>query len=369
MEQSVETSPIETTAAPVSLDTSTVHEQEEKALGDVWDRIVQTNGATRGDDGKFTKTIEHNPVGANTETTGDEPLEGGEAGEAETVVESSTPTAVEVPLPSNWRGLEETWEKIPADIRPAVKAHADKLQQQASDLGREVAAFKPLGETVQKYKDYFGGSRGNYKPHEAMDYLFGLQKNMDDDPINTLLSIADTYELRPVLAQMFGVGGEAVNPDTQSLLTEIGQLKRMLQESSDPSKISSLIDKRLNEDRVTTQVNEVISRTATKEAMPLYSEVEAELPFYISKAWAKLGESASQEAVLKSAYDMAVNADPDLRSKVAAPKVAATNTDPARLAAAKNANQSNLRSTSTGNTRKLTEVEELGAVYDKANKG
>lgn len=334
----------------------------EDEMGAIWDRIERDNGAARDQSGKFASTKEE----AAPVEVAEEPLEGGEEGAADRVAESSTPAAVEVPLPSNWRGLEDAWEKIPADIRPAVREHAERLHQQAAKLGQEVSAYKPIGEVIQKYKDYFGGSRGNYKPHEGIDYLFNLQRQMDDAPFDTLMQIADTYGLRQELATRFGAGGEAVNPDTQSLLTEIGQLKRMLQETSDPDKISSLIDQKLNEDRVTTQVKEVISRTS--KDMPLYAEVEAELPFFISKAWAKLGETASQDAVLKLGYDMAVNADPDLRGKVAAPKVAATNTDPARLAAAKNANQSNLRSTSPGKPRELTDDEALAAAWDKAQR-
>jgi hypothetical protein len=334
-------------------------------MGAVWDRIERDNNAARDASGKFTTTIEHDPA---EEPAGQAPLEGGEEGAADRVAESSTPAAVEVPLPSNWRGLEEAWEKIPVDIRPAVREHAEKLHQQAAKLGQEVSAYKPIGEVIQKHKDYFDGTKYSYKPHEGIDYLFNLQRKMDDSPFDTLMEIADTYGLRQELATRFGAGGEAVNPDTQSLLTEIGQLKSMLRENSDPNKISSLIDQRLNADRVTTQVNDVISRTATKEAMPFYADVEAELPFFISKAWAKLGETASQDAVLKLGYDMAVNADPDLRAKVAAPKVAATNTDPARLAAAKNANQSNLRSTSPGKPRELTNDEALAEAWDKAQR-
>ena len=340
----------------------------EDEMGAIWDRIERDNNAARDASGRFASTKEETAAVEATPDA-DAPLEGGEAGEAETVAESSTPAAVEVPLPSNWRGLEETWAKIPAEARPAVKAHMEKLQQQASDLGREVATYKPVNDVVNNYKEYFDGTAGSYKREDAVNFLFNLQRQMDQKPVETLLEIADRYQLRPHLAEMFGAGSTSINPDTQALLSEISQLKTYLGRVNDPNVIDERITKKLNEDRVANQVNEVISRTATKEAMPLYSDVEAELPFYINKAWAKLGETASQDAVLKLGYDMAINADPDLRSKVAAPKVAATNTDPARLAAAKNANQSNLRSTSTGKTRELSDEEALGAAWDKATKG
>ena len=78
--------------------------------------------------------------------------------------------------------------------------------------------------------------------------------------------------------------------------------------------------------------------------------------------------AATQETVLKNALDMAINADPDLRTKAAALKAAAAN-DPGRVAAAKRANETNIRSTSTGKERKLTEEEELALAWDKAQRG
>jgi hypothetical protein len=65
---------------------------------------------------------------------------------------------------------------------------------------------------------------------------------------------------------------------------------------------------------------------------------------------------------------MAINADPDLRTKAAALKAAAAN-DPGRVAAAKRANETNIRSTSTDKGRKLSEEEELGLAWDKAQRG
>src|SRR5262249_9544936 len=132
---------------------------------------------------------------------------------------------------------------------------------------------------------------------------------------------------------------------------------------ADPSKIDQRITRKLDEERETDKVNELISRVS--KDMPLYDQIpEPDLVSFIHMAKQKLDGTASQEAVLKRAYDMAINADPDLRAKAAALKSAAA-ADPDRIAAAKRANETNIRSTSTGKTRQLTPEEELGAVYDK----
>lgn len=329
-------------------------------LGAVWDRLERDNGAARDEGGKFAST---NP--APVEEAGNEPLEGGE-GEASAAAEPSTPVAVGVPLPSSWRGKEELWGKIPEDLKEPLRAHQEELHKTLSQQGQALSAYKPIGDVVQKYSDYFGGARGNYKPAEAIDYLFNLQRAMDDSPVETLLQIADTYELRPKLAEMFGGQGGGENSESV-LLAKISQLENTIRGMSDPTKIDQRISEKMRESQAEQEANSVVSRVS--KDMPLYADIpEADLVHFINRSWAKLGNTASQEAVLKSAYDMAINADPDLRAKAAALKSAAVQ-DPAKVAAAKRANESNIRSTSTGRQRELTDDELLGQVWDKNQRG
>jgi hypothetical protein len=330
---------------------------EDDALGAVFDTVSKEEISTRDANGRFTS------ANAAAET-GKEPLEGGEGGEPKTG-EISTPPG-QVPLPSNWRGKEDLWGKIPTDLREPIRAHQEELHKTLSQQGQALSAYKPLSDVLTNYKDYFGGERGNYKPHEAVEYLFSLQRQMDDDPVNTLLSIADTYELRPHLQKMFGgaagEGGQAA-PNESALLAKISQLESTIRTMGDPSKIDQRITQKLDEVRAFGEVDSLVSRLSPD--MPLYEEIpEPDLVSFIHMAKQKLGGAASQEAVLKRAYDMAVNADPDLRAKAAALKTAASS-NPDQIAAAKRANQANLRSTSTGKTRQLTQEEELGAVFDK----
>ncbi len=346
------------TAAPVG------NVDADAELGAVWDRIERDNGAAR-DNGKFvsTKVIEHDPSETQTDT---KPLEGGE-GEAAAVAETSTPEAVEVPLPSSWRGKDDLWAKIPADLKEPLRAHQEELHKTLSQQGQALSAYKPIGDVIQKYSDYFDGRRASYKPAEAVEYMFNLQRQMDSNSLETLLQIADTYELRPKLAEMFGGQGGEQTDNSQVLLAKISQLESTLREMGDPSKIDARITSKLKEDREFSQVEEEISRVS--KDMPLYAEIpEQDMVYFINKSWEKLGNTASKEAVLKSAYDMAINADPDLRAKAAAAKAAASG-DPERVAAAKRANSTNIRSTSTGKTRELTDDELLGQVWDKNQRG
>lgn len=347
--ESVEASTIDTQAA------EQVTVSDEQELGAVWDRIERDNGAARSEDGKFT----------STQSADDPPEEGGE-GEAAAAAETST-QAVSVPLPSNWNGKDELWGKIPEDLREPIKVIQEEFHQKLSQMGRELSAVKPIGETVAKYSEYFDGRAGNYKPAEAIDYLFNLQRSMDKQPLETLIQIADTYKLRPVLAQMFSQTEGQQGNGEQVLLAKIGELESTIRSMADPSRIDQRISQKFEENRATSEAEGVFSRVSND--IPLANEVSQEdLVHFIGRAWAKLGDTASKEAVLRQAYDMAINADPDLRTRSAAHKSAAV-TDASKVAAAKRATQVNVTSTSTGKTRDLTEDEELAQVWDKNQKG
>jgi hypothetical protein len=340
---------------------------EDDALGAAFDRVARDNGAARGDGGRFAATNDDgaaaDDLGDNAEAGNDEPLEGG-GGEERKAGDPSTPPA-EVPLPSSWRGKDDLWAKIPAELKEPLRAHQEELHKTLSQQGQVLSTYRPVVDVFQNYKEYFNGERGSYKPEEAVDYLFNLQRQMDQNPVETLLQIADTYELRPKLAEMFGAagGGDGGDGNNAVLLARIGQLENTIRSMGDPSKIDQRITQKLTEERQFGEVDQVIGRVS--KDMPLYDQIpEPDLVSFIHMSKQKLGGSASHEAVLKRAYDMAINADPDLRAKAAALQTAAAG-DPDRVAAARRANATNLRSTSTGKTRELTQEEELGAVYDK----
>ncbi|MCP2134594.1 hypothetical protein J2S28_001646 [Rhizobium sp. SLBN-94] len=339
--------------------------QADADLGAVWDRMERDNGSARDDAGKFTSNAAEEALGPDAGNDVSEPLEGGEGEEAK-AGEPSTPP-VGVPLPSSWRGKEALWGKIPDDVKEDLRVHQEELHKTLSQQGQALSTFKPVMDVFSNYKEYFGGERGNYKPHEAVDYLFNLQRQMDNDPLNTLMQIADTYELRSEIQKMFRgeapAEGQQPTQDNAALLTKISQLENTIRSMGDPSRIDERITTKLTEDREIKEIDDLIGRTS--KDMPLYDQIpEPDLVSFIHMAKQKLGGSASKEAVLKRAYDMAVNADPDLRAKAAALQGAADN-DPAKVAAARKANSTNIRSTSTGKPREATEEELLGSVWDK----
>ncbi|MBZ9693933.1 hypothetical protein [Mesorhizobium sp. CO1-1-9] len=343
---------------------------EDAALGAVWDKMERDNGAER-DGGKF---VSPDP-GKRAEATATASPQGGDGGEP--AGDGLTPGAGSVPLPDNWKGLQGAdvvkgaWEKTPAEIRAFVAAREQDLQSRLSDHGRQIAAAKPVQEAIEKFAHYFDPVKGRktadgsvVTPARAIEFLFQAQANLDAAPVESLLALADSYGVRDKLAAAFG---QTVQQGESELRREIAGLKQMLASAHNPATIDDRINQKLQERTDQQSAAEELTRLSADK--PLYSEIpEVDMVEAIHKARRKLGDAASKEAVFTMAYDMAVNADPDLRAKAAAAKPAASN-GAAKVESARRAAAVNIPSTASGRGRALTEDEELAAVYDRNQKG
>ena len=266
----------------------------------------------------------------------------------------SSPLAGAVPLPANWRGMEGEWGKIPAEVQARIAQRDAELHTRMSEQGRQIGAFRPYNEIFERNADLLAGRTmpDGSAPSmaEAVDFLFSAQRRLDENPIASLIDIADRYGVRQHLAAALS-GQIDIPADPQP-------------PAMTPADIAWVIRDIQQEDAMARSANEEVSRLAKDK--PLYSELaEDDMVHAIHKARARLGDTASHEAVFDLAYDMAVNADPDLRVKAAAARKAAA-ADPRRMADARRAASVNVTSTSTGQSRQFSEDELLGQAYDEA---
>lgn len=340
---------------------------DDAALEAIWNRNERDHGAER-ENGKFASP--------SRETGKESP--GGDGGEG-LASDGLTPDAGSVPLPANWQGIKggvadnvkQAWEKAPAELRKFVADREQELQGRLSDHGRQASTYKPVQEVIDKFGHYFDPQKGRkladgstVTPAKAIEFLFQAQANLDNAPVESIMSIIDMYGVRDKIAAAFG---HTVPQGENELRQEIAGLKSMLSSVHNSASIDDRINQRLQERDGITAANEELSRLSADK--PLYSEIpEKRMVNFINDAWDRLGATASKEAVFNLAYDMAVNADPDLRAKAAAAKPAATR-DAGKVDAAKRANSVNVTSTASGKARVLTEDEELAAVFDRNQKG
>lgn len=360
--------------APLTDTASNVGADTDAALDAVWEKHNTNNGAERAADGKFSSPnkaeAEADAAGetAQADAAATEPLEGGEGEDAGD--NGSTPQAT-VPLPSNWQASEmkEAWAKIPAELHPVIAAHDAKLRETLGRQGNALQSWKPISDIITENKDYFDGTKAQYKPEDAIKAMFETVRQLDTHPVETLVQIAKEYNVLDKLASAFRMDGEdvaATSTQNAALVAEISELRntiRELQSGFKPEIVDERVSRILLEQSEHAAAQDAISRTS--KDMPLFDAVpEDDMVHYIHRAKAKLNGTGSKDAVLKLAYDMAVNADPDLRARAAALKGAAV-TDAGKVAAQKAANATNLRSTSAGKPRELTEDELLGGIWDK----
>jgi hypothetical protein len=339
---------------------------EDAAMDAVWNRLVTNNGADREGDGKFVSADPEKRAAAAA--ANEAPLEGGEGGEPEA---GASTVPAEVPLPANWVGKDALWAKLPADVRAEIAEHQTAQHVKLSDMGRKVAAYEPLQQAATEFAEYFNGNLNGkdgkpIAPADGVRYLANIQRMMDRDPVNTLVSIIDTYGARAKIAAVLGVktdgNGTAPATDTNTaLLAKIDRLEGALRGIADPSRIEKVVD----EKTARARHDEEVSRLTT--AKPLYSKIpETRMVFFINEAWAKLGNEASPADVFEQAYNAAIEADPTLRAQSKAAGEAAKDTAN-KAAGAKAANAVNVRSTAAAKPRPQSEDEAMEEVWRKHN--
>jgi hypothetical protein len=239
-------------------------------------------------------------------------------------------------------------------VQAKIAARDTEIHARMSDLGRQASAFKPLNDVLERHSDLLANKKlpdGSAVTKEvAVDFLMNAQRRLETNPIAGLIEIADRFGVRQHLAAaLTGQMRIPADPQPAGIL---------------PADVERIVKGALTEDAASKAAAEELSRLSKDK--PLYSEIaEDDMVHSIHKARTRLGDAASKEAVFDLAYDMAVNADPDLRAKAAATKKAAA-TDPKRTADAKRANAVNVTSNATGRTRELTEDELLARAFDEA---
>lgn len=373
-------------AAPFTTDNSIP--DDDASLGALWDQVNRDNGAARGDDGKFTSPNGDEPGDeddgqANADGQKQPPLEGEGGGEDQGNADS-TPVVSSVPLPANWKGpdgkaradLDAIWGKLSAEEQQVLQKHQQELHTRMSDQGRQIGAFKPLQEVMERHKDLYEGkmlpSGEQATPQGAIDLLMNAHRKIQTNPVAGILEVAEMYGVRDHLAAV--MQGRVQAP--QGAQQHSQQAPHTQPTSLSPAEIKALVQDTFSEVSAVSAAQAEINRLSSDK--PLIAEIpEDDMVFSIHKARAKLeslGQTATHEAVFNLAYDMAVHADPDLRARAAAlaasanpAKPQATQPDPKKVEGAKRAASVNLTSTASGKARELTEDELLAQAYDAAH--
>lgn len=258
-------------------------------------------------------------------------------------------------------GIKDKWADIPESAREAVLSSHRDLSRKLADQGRVVQASKPVFDVLVKAAQEIPTLAG-MTPAAIADDVFAMAKiqgQMAQDPVRTLLGIAQQYGAIDGLKQVFS--GQVPDQSAQiqtAMMNEIRQLRSELQQVADPS----AIEQRVNQSLTARDTERMVGEYAGQKEH--WGEVESLIPNLIPVVRQKLGEGASAKDVLDAAYDMALYADPGLRAKVLAAAKAPTELDPARTAAQMKAKSVNITSL-PGSSKPMTEEQAMGAVWDQ----
>lgn len=339
----------------------------EADMGAVFDRLVTNNGADRGADGRFAtadgKAGEDN--GASSE--------GGEDGTGEEA--ANPPVAAGAPVPAHLpQSTKDVWGKMPPEAQAEVARLSGEWDRKFGELGKQFQAVKPISdkltEAVARFPD-FKGMTPDQLAQGAIE-LGAVQVALSRNPVGTIMEIAKHYKCLPQLAQAFqaGNGGEATADQSQlvaGLNQKIANLEAQLSKVSDPNTVRETVSTAFLE----RETEAMVQQFAAGDGKDYWSEVEADIPLYIRHVMER-GLAQGPKEILSAAYDMAINANPEVRAKVRAAeaeKATAAGSDPQRAEAVRKAVSINVKSRSNGKDRPMTEQEAMALAYDRAMAG
>ncbi len=325
---------------------------EDGAMLEAFNRLTKQTGTERGADGKFTA--------ANGDQTSLEGEEG--AGEIETGSTAEQVSSAPAHLP---QAIKDEWVNLPQKARDAITAHQAEVDRKFGEVGRQLGAVKPIADRLstaqQTMPELFEGMSAEQLAQGALE-LGAVQVRLNRAPVETIIQIAQQYGVLDHLAQR--LSGQQPSTEQQAaygLQQELANLKGQLQTATNPAAMNQQFEAMMAQ----RDAEKVIADFATSKEH--YAEIEASLPVFIDIALKGSAPGAPLSAILDAAYDMAINAIPAVREKIRNPeaKVTAVLTDPKRTEAARRAASINVKSTSTGKERAMSEEDAMRAAYDR----
>jgi len=239
------------------------------------------------------------------------------------------------------------------------------MDRKFGEIGKQYGAVKPIADKIMGAASQFPEFKG-FTPDQIAEgavQLAAIQARLEsgseDARVSTIMEVAKTYGVLPALAKAFGQQGDG-NQLVTGLQQKIATLESRLSQVGNPDSIRETVSMTLKERETETLVTDFAGKAE------FWADVEAAMPTFI-KAVMDKGEGKTPQEIIADAYDMAINALPDVRAKVRASEAKATaaGPDPKRTEAARKAASINVPSTSSGKERVMTEDELLSAAYER----
>jgi hypothetical protein len=218
--------------------------------------------------------------------------------------------------------MKAKWSHLPPDVQTYVaqrdkETHAaiTRAGQYLKALDQQIKGYEPLDQLIEAHQDMF--ARRGITPAQGFAVLLDAQRTLEADPVAGLVNIGLGYgvDLRPFFQARSGhssQGGQqpsanqvAPDPRTAQLLTELREELRQTKHTlaAHDSKANAM--ERAQQQALVSALKGAIAEFSHDK--PYFEEVKPLM--------AALVESL-QARDLADAYDMAVNAHPDIRRRI-----------------------------------------------------
>lgn len=350
VENELSNEPVDTGQA---LDTGPVVDTTDAAMGDAYDKIMA--GQERDDTGRFKAVVAATPAS----------LEGEEG--AGVVADASTVSAVS-PAPAHLpQAIKADWDKIPQASRDAIVQHQQTMDRKFGELGKQFETVKPIADkltdAVTRFPE-FAGMTPDRIAQGAIE-LAAVQTRLNKDPLGTVLEIAQHYGVLAPLQQKLS-GAQVTDNSGQvvaGLQREIAELKGQLQQTISPDYIRQQVTAISEEAAIAAKVQ---SFATGKE---FWADVQPHMATFFDMAL-NSNPNVSELDAIEIAYDMAVNAIPSVREKARLAEAGKTATvddlSAKRAEAAKRATSINVKPSTSGKEKPMSEEDAMASAYDRA---
>lgn len=376
----------DTTAAPA---TPPVEEKPSEAdlMGDAYDNLVNKDGTIKDEKPKPAPKKEakadpeppkeDKPVESAPKEADKASLEG-EEGADEDESGSSTPSdrSESAPVPAHLpKALKDAWGKMEPDVQKVIEEREREFGTRFSEMGREIEKVKPLSEKLNGMIEQYPALKDRTPEQLAQGAteLAAVQMELDKNPLETVLKIAQTYGVIPQLKQAFS-GQQPTNEQATigRLNQQVAQLERQLQNApNNQPNVDELVDSRFEQRDAEKAVADFAARNEQT-----YNAVEAVLPQFIEIARNE-SPNATLSELLQRGHDLAVNAFNVNGAKAPEPgnqDTAKAAPDPSPEAEAKNSKRTvkaikaasiNHKSEASSERPPKTNDELMGDIWDK----
>ena len=260
-------------------------------------------------------------------------------------------------------GIRKHWAAMPEEARDALSKSQQGMSQRLAEATRLAQGLDPIKNVLVKAAEEIPNLKG-MRPDQVAAEVMGLARisaEFNTKPVETLMGLIDKHGMREAIRA--AIGGDAPAAQAQEALhKEIAGLKAQLARIGDPGyleeQFSTMTERRSATDAV----------RAFAEKAEHWAAVEGRIPMLIQAVQEKLGATATLEAVLRDAYELAVNIYLPDKAKAPAAVEAAAPPDPARAKAALQAKAVNIGGKVESASRPLTERQVFDAAWDRANR-